>query len=339
MSAVAMPLRPRHWSLAFAGALLLHAALALVLFHQWVQGGTVAAGRGGIEVGLPPAGAAPGAPAEAAAAEAAAAPPPEAADVVPEAVPEVAAVPEVEAAPVPPPASAEPPSAEPLYAPVETVEAVVPPEEPVTAEAPPPAETEAAEVEPVEPVEEAVAEPVMAVPQPPKAKPRPPAAEEKPAPEVAEAAPVEPEPEPAEVAAAAVGPAEGPPTKDETVGNKGKAGTGDGAATGEAEGHSGGGAPGALVDYKAQLYAWLEKHKEYPRRARLRRQEGTTTLQFVMDRSGRVLEYSIVESSGYKLLDEEVVAMIERASPLPTPPADMGGERINFTVPILFDQR
>src|SRR3546814_17014089 len=31
--------RPRHWSLALAGALLLHAALALV-FHQMVQGGS-----------------------------------------------------------------------------------------------------------------------------------------------------------------------------------------------------------------------------------------------------------------------------------------------------------
>src|SRR3546814_5511323 len=97
--------------------------------------------------------------------------------------------------------------------------------------------------------------------------------------------------------------------------------------TEESEGQSGGGAPGAFVDYKAQLYAWLEKHKEYPRRARLRRQEGTALLEFAMDRGGRVLSYRIVESSGYKLLDDEVVAMIERASPLPTPPAAMEGER------------
>jgi protein TonB len=58
-----------------------------------------------------------------------------------------------------------------------------------------------------------------------------------------------------------------------------------------------------------------------------------------MDRAGRVLEFRIVESSGYKLLDEEVVAMIERASPLPTPPAAMAGERFNYTVPVWFNQR
>src|SRR3546814_14081589 len=108
--------------------------------------------------------------------------------------------------------------------------------------------------------------------------------------------------------------------------------------TEESEGQSGGGAPGAFVDYKAQLYAWLEKHKEYPRRARLRRQEGTALLEFAMDRGGRVLSYRIVESSGYKLLDDEVVARIERASPLPTPPAAMEGERFNYRIPVLFDQ-
>src|SRR3546814_13646021 len=58
-----------------------------------------------------------------------------------------------------------------------------------------------------------------------------------------------------------------------------------------------------------------------------------------MDRGGRVLSYRIVESSGYKLLDDEVVAMIERASPLPTPPAAMEGERFNYRIPALFDHR
>ena len=93
---------------------------------------------------------------------------------------------------------------------------------------------------------------------------------------------------------------------------------------------SGGGTPGAFVDYKAQLYAWLVKHKEYPRRARLRRQEGTAQLYFALDRNGQVLEYRIVASSGYKLLDEEVVSMIERASPLPPPPDSLTGERLDY---------
>jgi protein TonB len=331
MTTVSMLARPRHWVLALGAALLLHAGLAVV-FHQLVDGGAAKAGRGGVAVGLPPAGAAPGAPAAAEANEAAEVAPPEVAEVPPAAVPEAAPVPEVETADVPPPEAATPPDAEALYAPEETVEA---PPEPVEVPA-----VEPVEVAEAEPVEETVTEPAMAVPAPPKAKPEPPVTEVPV--ETAEAVPPAPEAGAVESATqtAAAAPQDGSPAADdELVGNRGKAGSGARAATGAAEGHSGGGAPGAFVDYKAQLLAWLEKHKEYPRRARLRRQEGTALLEFVMDRTGRVLEYRIVESSGYKLLDEEVVAMIERASPLPTPPAAMAGESFNYTVPIWFNQR
>ena len=351
MTAVAMTLNRRHWSLGIGAALLLHGGF-LVAFHTMMDGGTVAPGIGGIEVGLPPAGAAPGTPAESTAPEAAAVAPAETAAVPPAPVPEPAAVPEVEtASEAPPPEAAVPPEAVPLYAPVETVEAVEPPEEQTTVDAAPPVEPEVVateEVEPAEepvegPVEEIIAETPMAVPPLPQSKPRPPVPEtpvaETPVAEAPQPA-ATPEAERGATQTAAAGPQEGPPAAaDELVGNAGKVGSGDRAATGAAEGHSGGGAPGAFVDYKAQLVAWLEKHKEYPRRARLRRQEGTALLQFVMDRSGKVLEYRILESSGYKLLDEEVVAMIERASPLPEPPAAMEGERFEYKVPVWFNQR
>ena len=92
---------------------------------------------------------------------------------------------------------------------------------------------------------------------------------------------------------------------------------GDTSASGVASGSSGGGVPGAYVDYKAQLLAWLKKHKEYPRRAKLRRQEGAAHLYIVVDGSGRLIDYRIDKSSGYKLLDQEVADMVERAQPLP----------------------
>ncbi|HMA13525.1 MAG TPA: energy transducer TonB [Kiloniellaceae bacterium] len=321
MSAVLAPARPRHWSLALAAALLLHGGLAVV-FHEMIDGGTRAAGIGGVAVGLPPAGAAPGAAAEVTAPEAEEVPAAEATEVVPaEAVPppvpEAAPLPQVEAA-------APPPAAEPLYAPTPPVE-------------PAPVEVETVEATPVE-VETVEAKPAMAVPEPPRAKPQPPR-EETPveaSPVPAEAA--EPTPAPAQVAAKTGPRNEGASAGEDVAGNAGKAGAANAKASGATEGHSGGGAPGAFVDYKAQLYAWLVKHKEYPRRARLRRQEGTARLYFAMDRNGRVLEYRIVASSGYKLLDEEVVAMIERASPLPPPPESLGGERLDYIVPVEFFQ-
>jgi protein TonB len=89
----------------------------------------------------------------------------------------------------------------------------------------------------------------------------------------------------------------------------------------------------------ARLQAWLERHKEYPRRAQLRRQQGTALLYFVMDRDGDVLEYRVEESSGHTLLDREVAAMIERAQPLPEIPEDFGRSRLELLVPVQFHLR
>ena len=55
--------KAHHWGLAFAAALVLHGGLALTLFQPG-EPGALASGRGGIEVGLGPAGGAAGAPSE-----------------------------------------------------------------------------------------------------------------------------------------------------------------------------------------------------------------------------------------------------------------------------------
>ena len=88
--------------------------------------------------------------------------------------------------------------------------------------------------------------------------------------------------------------------------------------------------------YMAQLQAWLERHKEYPRRAKLRRQEGTVLLYFVMNREGRVLEYRIRQRSGHASLDRAVEEMIERAQPLPKMPQEMRQARLELVVPVQF---
>src|SRR3546814_13420819 len=82
----------------------------------------------------------------------------------------------------------------------------------------------------------------------------------------------------------------------------------------------------------SRLRAWLERHKEYPRRARMRRQEGTALLRFVVDGSGRIVSHRIDRTSGYDLLDEAVEEMIARAQPLPAPPGDMGHHRLEVVV-------
>lgn len=92
----------------------------------------------------------------------------------------------------------------------------------------------------------------------------------------------------------------------------------------------------AVMTWQGQLLAHLERHKRYPGSARSRRQEGVTRIAFSMDRQGRLLAVSLRTSSGVGSLDEESVELLHRAQPLPPPPPEIGGERLDLVVPVEF---
>jgi len=269
-----MEIRVRHWNMAIAGAVFLHAAAAAAVLWTPAPSGAQLPGVGGIEISLGPAGGAPGSDAQ---------------------------------------DSPEPQEAKPAE-PIETVEAVTPE---VPAEAMPvePVVPDAVAIEPVKAVEERPRDPL---PVPPKVV-RPKAA---------------PPPKPVETAAVAPAPVHTPPPA--VAGSQGKAGTKDAKETGSGDNSQGGGQAGAAADYMSVLQAWLEKHKEYPRSARLRRIEGAVLLYFAIDRDGRLLTYRIERSSGHRMLDTETIAMINRAQPLPPIPSDMSRDKLEVVVPVQF---
>ena len=49
-----------------------------------------------------------------------------------------------------------------------------------------------------------------------------------------------------------------------------------------------------------------------------------------------MIESTVVRSSGVADLDEEALALLQRAQPFPPLPAQDGGERVSLTVPIRF---
>ncbi|WP_416897090.1 MAG: TonB family protein [Minwuia sp.] len=123
-------------------------------------------------------------------------------------------------------------------------------------------------------------------------------------------------------------------------GAQGKSGPRSDSGAGSQSGQQqGGGSPGQRADFLAQLQLWLERHKKYPRMAQRRRQEGTAQLYFVMRRDGTVIDFRIEQSSGHRLLDQEVEAMIQRAQPLPQMPDFYPGSRLELVVPIVFSMR
>ncbi|TDH63824.1 TonB family protein [Dankookia rubra] len=209
---------------------------------------------------------------------------------------------------VPEPAPVEPAMAESAPAPAEP-----PPPEPPVTEAPP---------EPQPPVAEAMPEPVpVPVPEPspalaetalaelpmPPPLPRPPAPPHRPPPPrqvAASSQPAAPTAAPPAAAPVAPAPAAAPP-----------------------------------ASYVARLFAALERHKTYPQEARYRRAQGVAMLHFRMRRDGTVIGYRLDRSAGDAALDAAVLAMIERASPLPAAPAELTGESIELTVPVRFALR
>lgn len=94
--------------------------------------------------------------------------------------------------------------------------------------------------------------------------------------------------------------------------------------------------PDAEANYYATLLAWLEKNKEYPRRAQLRRMEGVAHLRFTIDESGRVMQHRIERSSGHETLDDAVERMIAKASPMPPIPPNLGKSSLDIVVPVQF---
>lgn len=88
--------------------------------------------------------------------------------------------------------------------------------------------------------------------------------------------------------------------------------------------------------WQARLASHLERRKRYPAAAKRQNQQGTAQVRFTIDASGNVQSVALVRSSGVALLDEEVVALVRRASPVPAPPP---GVNRTIVVPIRFSMR
>ena len=106
--------------------------------------------------------------------------------------------------------------------------------------------------------------------------------------------------------------------------------------TGQASTQLSGGQIAAQKSYYSELAATLAKHKRYPMASRRRGEEGIVKLFFIVDRTGKVLEFRITKSSGSARLDEAVISMLKKAQPLPSFPDDMTQSQLEVNVPIAF---
>jgi protein TonB len=225
--------------------------------------------------------------------------------------------PAAEAEPAPePPAPAEPAPAAPAPpepAPPEPAPPEPPPPE-IQQPEPPPPEPPPPEPPPPDPV----IEDAVPLPEPPKPIPPPKPQAVKPP----------PKPRPVVQRAAPV-PTEAPPTEATTTAPTATTGPSASRAT----------AAAATTSWQGRLQAHLARFKQYPTEARLRHHEGTPVVRFTMTRSGKVLSYRLENSSGHDLLDQEALALIERAQPLPPLPDEVPNATIELVLPLRFQLR
>ncbi len=89
--------------------------------------------------------------------------------------------------------------------------------------------------------------------------------------------------------------------------------------------------PKSLADWRGKVIAHLNSRKSASAAG-----DGVSTVAFSIDRGGKVLSAKVLTSSGNKALDDEAVALTQRASPVPAPPADIAGSTLFLKVPIRF---
>jgi protein TonB len=95
--------------------------------------------------------------------------------------------------------------------------------------------------------------------------------------------------------------------------------------------------PPSVVRWQGQLAAHIHRLRRYPTAARARGESGVATVFFTIDRDGRLVQSSIVQSSGSAALDHEALAALARAMPMPRPPDQATDAELIFTLPMIFN--
>lgn len=92
------------------------------------------------------------------------------------------------------------------------------------------------------------------------------------------------------------------------------------------------------VGWESLLHTHLAKFKRYPRAALRYRATGISHVSMVLNAQGQVIEAAIVTTSGNRILDNEALDIVKRATPLPAPPphALNSDGQVQVVAPISF---
>lgn len=91
-----------------------------------------------------------------------------------------------------------------------------------------------------------------------------------------------------------------------------------------------------LAAYGQTLSRAIELHQRYPILAQQRGWQGTAEVLLRLAPGNRILNVSILRSSGYEALDRQAMEMVKQAEPLPPAPEALRPRYLSVVVPIVF---
>ena len=91
-----------------------------------------------------------------------------------------------------------------------------------------------------------------------------------------------------------------------------------------------------LDGYRQRLSELLARQHEYPRIAAMRGWEGEVRLRLKVARKGNLLGVQLDRSSGFEVLDQHALAMLETLASLPPLPEALESNEIQVVVPINY---
>lgn len=91
-----------------------------------------------------------------------------------------------------------------------------------------------------------------------------------------------------------------------------------------------------LDGYRQRLGELFARHQEYPRIAAMRGWEGEVRLRLKVARKGNLLGIALDRSSGFDVLDQHALAMLEHLASLPPLPEALEANEIQVVVPVNY---
>ena len=92
--------------------------------------------------------------------------------------------------------------------------------------------------------------------------------------------------------------------------------------------------------YGTTLWNAISKFKKYPRIAQSRGWQGEVIVELSLDGNGKLKSKKIIQNSGYEVLDQQALEMVDKALPFPEPPEALrnGGFTIRVPIPFKLEQ-